>query len=210
MPSTPFTSAQCLDKTIADECLKSTKSSNNTLSRIQALFLDKVGPFTAILEGINQYKELSIKDVEGTVKAALTFLHNASSKCTSLRRIGILHDYNKDLVSYGTESDELFSSATTTLLGPLFPEKAAAHLNHLIVYLAQRGVVEPQAAQLSLPVAMRLTHFHTNWNVITIDQWVLDTVNGFQIPFTSQPDQRNWPNPPTSSKEQSPLIQEEV
>ena len=30
-------------------------------------------------------------------------------------------------------------------------------MNHIIVYLAQRGVVEPQAAQLSL--AMRLTHF---------------------------------------------------
>ena len=70
-------------------------------------------------------------DVEGAVKAVLTFLGNASSQCTTLRRIGILRDYNKDLVSYGTESDELFSSATTTLLGPTFPEKAAAHLQQM-------------------------------------------------------------------------------
>ena len=42
------------------------------------------------------------------------------------------------------------------------------------------------------------------------DQWVLDAVMGLQIPFTSQPVQRHWPNPPISSAEQSSLIQEEV
>jgi len=131
VPSTSFTTAPRLDKTIADECSKSTKTSDNTLSRIQALFLDAVGPLIGVLEGINQGKELSIEDVEGAVKAALTFLGNASSQCTSLRRIGILHNYNKDLVSYGTESDELFSLATMTLLGPMFPEKAAAHLQQM-------------------------------------------------------------------------------
>ena len=114
---------------IADECLK--KTSDNTLSQIQALFLDAVGPLTGVLEGINQSKELSTEDVEGAVKAALTFLGNASSQCTTLWRIGILRYYNKDLVSYGTESDELFSSATTTLLGPMFPEKAATHLQQM-------------------------------------------------------------------------------
>jgi len=85
---------------------------------------------TGVLEGINQGKELSIEDVEGAVKAALT-LGNASSQCTSLRRIGILCDYNKDLISYGTEPDELFSSAMITLLEPMFPEKAAAHLQQM-------------------------------------------------------------------------------
>jgi len=53
-----------------------------------------------------------------------------------------------------------------------------------------------------------LSHFHTNWKVITTDKWVLDTVKGFQIPFTSQPDQKDWPNPPMSSAEQSLLMQE--
>jgi len=57
-----------------------------------------VGPLIGVLEDINQGKELSIKGFEGAVKAALTFLGNASSQCTSLQRIGILCDYNKDLV----------------------------------------------------------------------------------------------------------------
>ena len=51
--STPFTIAPHLDKTIADECSKSTKTSDNALSQIQALFLGTVGPLTEVLEGIN-------------------------------------------------------------------------------------------------------------------------------------------------------------
>ncbi len=66
--------------------------------------------------------------MEGAVKAALTFTGNASSQCTSLRRTGILEEYNKDLVSFGQESGKLFASATNTLFGPSFPEKAAERI----------------------------------------------------------------------------------
>ena len=62
-----------------------------------------------------------MEDIEDVVKATLNFLGNASSQCTSLCRTGIPREYNKDLVSYGLESNELFSSATTTLLEPAFP-----------------------------------------------------------------------------------------
>ena len=88
-------------------------------------------PLTGILESINGGTELAIKKVENAVKAALTFLGNASSRCISIRRQGVLQDYNKDLMSFAAESDELFSSATKTLLGPAFPEKAAAHLRQM-------------------------------------------------------------------------------
>jgi len=57
---------------------------------------------------------------------------------------------------------------------------------------------------------MRLTHFQNNWKVLTTDQWVLEAVKGFQIPFSSQPVQERRPNSPISSVEQSSLIQEEV
>jgi len=56
------------------------------------LFLDAVRPLTGVPEGINQGKGLLIEDVEGAVNAALTFLGNAPSQCTTLQRIGILHD----------------------------------------------------------------------------------------------------------------------
>ena len=74
----------------------------------------------------------------------------------------------------------------------------------------QKGFTEPQTIQLSLGVARRLSHFLNNWEVITTDKWVLDCVQGFQIPFTSLPGQEHRPNAPTSSAEQSSLILAEV
>ena len=66
-----------------------------------------------------------------------------------------------------------------------------------------KGFTEPQTAQLSLGVARRLNHFVNNWKVITTDKWVLDCVQGFQIPFSSLLSQEHWPNSPISSTEQS-------
>ena len=109
VPDTPFTTPPHLDKFIVGECSKSTKSKDSFSSDIQAHFLDAVGPLTGILESINGGTELAIKEVESAVKAALTFLGNASSRCTSIRRQGVLQDYNKDLMSFAAESDELFS-----------------------------------------------------------------------------------------------------
>ena len=74
----------------------------------------------------------------------------------------------------------------------------------------QKGFTEPRTAQLSLGVARRLNHFINNWKVITTDKWILDCVQGFQIPFSSLPSQERRPNPPISSAEQSSLILAEV
>ena len=124
---------------MAAECSKSTKSADQQLSRIQALFLDAVGPLSGLLDSINKGTEVALDDVEGAVKAALTFMGNASSQCTSLRRVGILEEYNKDLVSFSQESDDLFASATSTLFGPSFAEKAAEHLKQLQTLRRAKG-----------------------------------------------------------------------
>jgi len=128
VPDTPFTASPSLDKMIAGECSKTTKANDSLFSDIQAHFLDAVGPLTEIIESINGGTELAIEDVESAVKGAITLLGNASYRCTSIRRQAILQDYNKDLASYASESDALFSSATKTLLGPDFTEKAATYL----------------------------------------------------------------------------------
>ena len=70
--------------------------------------------------------------------------------------------------------------------------------------------MKPQVAQLSLNVAGRLSHFVKNWQALTTDKWVIKTIQGFRIPFLNPPVQVHQPNPPTSSEEQSLLIQEEV
>ena len=80
---------------MAVECSKSTKSADLQLSRIQVLlFLDAVRLLSGLIEGINKGTEVTADDVEGAVKAVLTFLRNASSHCTSLRRVGILEEQN--------------------------------------------------------------------------------------------------------------------
>ena len=139
VPDTPFTAAPRLDKVMAAECSKNLKSADTSLSRIQALFLDAVGPLSDLLDKVNNNTELSVEDMEGAVKAALTFIGNASSQCTALRRTGILDEYNKDLVSFSQESGELFASATNTLFGPSFPEKAAEHIKQLQMLRQARG-----------------------------------------------------------------------
>ena len=55
------------------------KSADHSLSRIQALFLDAVGPLSGVLDAVNKGSEISIDYVEGAVKAALTFLPNFSN-----------------------------------------------------------------------------------------------------------------------------------
>ena len=158
VPNTPFTTPPQLDKMIAGECSKSTKANDHLFSDIQAHFLDAVGPLTGILEDINNGKLLAIDDVETAVKAALSFLGNASHRCTSIRRQGVLQDYNKDLVSYALETDDLFSSATKTLLGPAFPEKAATHLRQMKTLRESKSEVTSKQKQQNFQKAP--SHYH--------------------------------------------------
>ena len=64
--------------------------------------------------------------------------------------------------------------------------------------------------QPDLPQAGRLTHYLINWSAITQDQWVLNTVQGYQIDFVAMPHQESLPTPPHYTSEQVTLIQEEV
>jgi len=114
VPDTPFTMALYLDKVMAAECSKCTKATDQAHSKIQALFLDAVGPLIQLLDGINKGQKLVIEDVEAAVIASLSLMGNASSHCTALRRTNVFEEYNKDLVSFG-QGSEPFTSATTTL-----------------------------------------------------------------------------------------------
>ena len=70
--------------------------------------------------------------------------------------------------------------------------------------------MKPQTAQLSLQVAGRLSHFLHNWEVLTTDKWVIETVKGFQIHFVGHPVQGCRQSAPIYSLELHLLIQEEV
>ena len=59
-------------------------------------------------------------------------------------------------------------------------------------------------------LASRLIHYLQNWQVITQDRWVLNTIQGYQIDLISEPRQVSVPTPPHLSTEQLQLIREEV
>ena len=78
----------------------------------------------------------------------------------------------------------------------------------LVNQIACLGVVHHY--QPDLPQAGRLVHYLTNWSAITQDQWVLNTVRGYQIDFVAKPHQGSLPTPPHHTSEQVTLIQEEL
>ena len=83
-------------------------------------------------------------------------------------------------------------------------------VNHMLVKAVGMGFILPLKAGVPLKVAGRLTHFVNAWKVLTKDSWVLQTVQGFQIPFVGQPIQERKPRVPSFPSEQSAQILEEV
>ena len=73
--------------------------------------------------------------------------------------------------------------------------------------LTRLGVVPVMSNHL--PAGRLRDHINT-WKVITKDPWIINTVQGHQIDFLSEPHQEVVPHTPQYSVEQSQLIVEEV
>ena len=98
-------------------------------------FINLQPPLSGLIDSINKNAEVTVDDVEGAVKAAKTFLWNASSQCTSLWRVGILEEYNKDLISFYQELQDLFAPTSGMLFRSSFTEKASEHLKQIQTFL---------------------------------------------------------------------------
>ena len=73
--------------------------------------------------------------------------------------------------------------------------------------------IEPIATELArknLPLAGRIRHFLPNWVKLTQNPWVLEAVQGFRVPFTQQPFQKQPPKPLRHSEAEENLLQEEI
>jgi len=73
--------------------------------------------------------------------------------------------------------------------------------------IADMGVVPVDAPQA---VAGRLRYHLANWQVITRDRWILDTVEGYCMEFTNDPYQMSLPHPPQFGAEQATQLREEL
>ena len=87
-------------------------------------------------------------------------------------------NYNKKLFS-DTESQHFYPSGI---------------VNYLVL---RKGIqmIASEIAQKGLPIAGRLQYFNRNWEVISQDQWILDSIQNFRIPFRERPIQGKASNP---------------
>ena len=61
-----------------------------------------------------------------------------------------------------------------------------------------------------LPLAGRLQYFIKNWEMLTQDQWVLDAVQGYKVPFTQTPYQPHPPRALHHPSEEEEIMQEVI
>ena len=94
----------------------------------------------------------------------------------------------------------------------MLPEVASFYPSSVVDQLKRKGImpITAELARQDLPLAGRLQFFVENWKVITQDQWVLETVEGFAIPFTSPPYQPYPPRVLDHSSEEEKLLQDKI
>ena len=81
------------------------------------------------------------------------------------------------------------------------------HYNQPVTTGMSRSLLPVSSAPAQ--VAGRLKYFQANWNLITDDPWVLETIMGYKIEFHSVPHQVTWPRT-FMSKAQQESVQVEV
>ena len=96
--------------------------------------LDAVAPILEVLEQLNSATDSGSEEVEldfekltSALEADLTFLGNASTQTSNLRRLKLMEDINKDLVAYTTEQEEHFTAQAPMLFGNEFMKNATEH-----------------------------------------------------------------------------------
>ena len=119
LPKAPVTRTPLLDKIYADSCSKSTQQADRSLARVQALMLDAAGPISEALKQLNttteddsEEVELDLEKLGSTLEAALTFLSNASTQTSNLRRLKLMRTSTK------TWSPILWTRKNTSLPKP--------------------------------------------------------------------------------------------
>ena len=95
-------------------------------------------------------------------------------------------------------------------LSVMFSTQNVSIVNHIMQKLHAMGFSQVQSPLDNQRVAGRISHFATNWKVITEDQWVLRAVQGFLIPFREDPRQVHLPQPCRYAEGQMNLLRQEV
>ena len=85
----------------------------------------------------------------------------------------------------------------------------ALHKTSLLPYSVSRNAILAKQTG-SLPLAGCIKHFLANWEAITQDDWVTQTITGYKIEFLWEPQQNHRPPPITFTKKEEACMQTEI
>ena len=77
-------------------------------------------------------------------------------------------------------------------------------VQHLQVFMSRLEQIDCQT------LTRRVLHHLANWNILTQDKWVLQTVQGYMIDFTQTPHQSHQPPQIMTSQVNHALMTQEV
>lgn len=132
LPKNEQTKAPFLDAMMGSQCSKTMKSSDRSISKLQGLILDAVGPLTQLLEVVNdEQPQVTMEQVGEAVETALSLLANASYQMSAMQQSKILEEYNKELLTFAAAKNCDWVSAAPYLFGPNFLKEASDYLQQL-------------------------------------------------------------------------------
>ena len=107
---------------VKDRLSQDTVKVDWSLARLQALFLDAVGPLASILEEDDK-GSLTTEKATTAARMALRFLGNASVQMARERRKRAIAEMNNKLIELA-EKDSIYENASPLLFGDQFAKEA--------------------------------------------------------------------------------------
>ena len=119
-----------------------------------------------ITEDDSEEIELDLERLGAALEAALTFLGNASTQTSNLKRLKLMEDINKDLVPYIMDQEEHFIAQAPMLFGNHFIKNATEHWEQVRALRKMRGRPSTSGFQkaYSRPEKRKITVRRTPYN----------------------------------------------
>jgi len=116
-----------------------------------------------------------------------------------------------------TSATEVVASETVYVWKALPVVLSFARVKNVLPFCVSQSVnglgIAPLATELarrSLPLAGRLQYFKSSWVKIKQDPWVLETIQGYRVPFSQRPYQPYPPRALTHYQAEEALMQQEI
>ena len=200
-----------VDGVVKQNLTNEIRDTDTNVAKLQTLTMDTMAPVVHILEEA-QGGSLTAKTAIDAAGAGLALLGNVSAHIKCKRKKQVLRDPNNDLLHRGRGGIQGGSASAVQQHHEGKPETQIFYHSTIVNQLKCMGIAPTptELARPNLPLAGRARHFLPNSVKLTQDPWKLEAVQGFRVPFTQQPFQKQPPKPLRHSEAEENLLQEEI